>query len=75
MRGHDAVLFGAVGRPDVPDHELVWGLIIGLRQQLDLAVNLRPVRAFEGVPPLASSLDLPVSFRALRNLLRRILSC
>jgi tartrate dehydrogenase/decarboxylase/D-malate dehydrogenase len=46
----DAVLFGAVGRPDVPDHELVWGLIIGLRQQLDLAVNLRPVRAFPGVP-------------------------
>ncbi|MFI0819485.1 isocitrate/isopropylmalate dehydrogenase family protein [Streptomyces sp. NPDC021098] len=46
----DAVLFGAVGRPDVPEHELVWGLIIGLRQQLDLAVNLRPVRAFPGVP-------------------------
>ena len=50
VRRHDAVLFGAVGRPDVPDHELVWGLIIGLRQQLDLAVNVRPVRAFEGVP-------------------------
>ena len=50
VRRHDAVLFGAVGRPDVPDHELVWGLIIGLRQQLDLAVNIRPVRAFEGVP-------------------------
>ena len=46
----DAVLFGAVGRPDVPDTELVWGLIIALRQQLDLAVNLRPVRAFPGVP-------------------------
>lgn len=46
----DAVLFGAVGRPDVPDHELVWGLIIGLRQQLDLAVNIRPVRSFAGVP-------------------------
>jgi tartrate dehydrogenase/decarboxylase/D-malate dehydrogenase len=50
VRGTDAVLFGAVGRPDVPDHELVWGLIIGLRQQLDLAVNIRPVRAFAGVP-------------------------
>jgi tartrate dehydrogenase/decarboxylase / D-malate dehydrogenase len=50
VRGTDAVLFGAVGRPDVPDHELVWGLIIGLRQQLDLAVNIRPVRAFPGVP-------------------------
>ena len=50
VRKSDAVLFGAVGRPDVPDHELVWGLIIGLRQQLDLAVNIRPVRAFPGVP-------------------------
>jgi len=50
VRGTDAVLFGAVGRPDVPDHELVWGLIIGLRQQLDLAVNVRPVLAFPGVP-------------------------
>jgi len=50
LRDFDAVLFGAVGRPDVPDHELVWGLIIGLRQQLDLAVNIRPVRAFPGVP-------------------------
>lgn len=50
VRRADAVLFGAVGRPDVPDHELVWGLIIGLRQQLDLAVNIRPIRAFAGVP-------------------------
>jgi tartrate dehydrogenase/decarboxylase/D-malate dehydrogenase len=50
LKKSDAVLFGAVGRPDVPDHELVWGLIIGLRQQLDLAVNIRPVRAFPGVP-------------------------
>jgi tartrate dehydrogenase/decarboxylase/D-malate dehydrogenase len=48
--GYDAVLFGAVGRPDVPDHELVWGLIIGLRQQLQLSVNIRPARAFPGVP-------------------------
>ena len=56
--GHaDAVLFGAVGRPDVPDHELVWGLIIGLRQQLDLAVNIRPVRAFAGVPTKVRDTD------------------
>jgi tartrate dehydrogenase/decarboxylase / D-malate dehydrogenase len=53
----DAVLFGAVGRPDVPDHELVWGLIIRLRQQLDLAVNLRPVRAFPGVPTKVRDTD------------------
>ena len=57
VRRHDAVLFGAVGRPDVPDHELVWGLIIGLRQQLDLAVNIRPVRAFPGVPTKVRGTD------------------
>lgn len=57
VRKHDAVLFGAVGRPDVPDDELVWGLIIGLRQQLDLAVNVRPVRAFPGVPTQVRGTD------------------
>jgi tartrate dehydrogenase/decarboxylase/D-malate dehydrogenase len=55
VRGTDAVLFGVVGRPDVPDHELVWGLIIGLR--LDLAVNVRPVRAFPGVPTKVRDTD------------------
>jgi tartrate dehydrogenase/decarboxylase/D-malate dehydrogenase len=57
VRKFDAVLFGAVGRPDVPDDELVWGLIIGLRQQLDLAVNIRPVRSFPGVPTRVRDTD------------------
>lgn len=57
VKQHDAVLFGAVGRPDVPDHELVWGLIIGLRQQLDLGVNVRPVHAFTGVPTRVRGTD------------------
>ncbi|MHB8323735.1 MAG: isocitrate/isopropylmalate dehydrogenase family protein [Candidatus Dormibacteria bacterium] len=50
LRAYDAALFGAVGRPDIPDHELVWGLIIKLRQELGLSVNLRPARSFPGVP-------------------------
>jgi tartrate dehydrogenase/decarboxylase/D-malate dehydrogenase len=49
LQGLPAVLFGAVGRPDISDHELIWGLIIGLRQALDLAVNVRPVRSWPGV--------------------------
>ncbi len=63
LRRHDAVLFGAVGRPDVPDHELVWGLIIRLRQELQLSINLRPARSFPAVRgPLAGrpSIDLLV---------------
>lgn len=46
---HDAAFFGAVGRPDVPDTELIWGSIISLRQKLLLNVNARPVRTFAGV--------------------------
>ena len=50
LRAFDAVLFGAAGRPDVPDHELVWGLIIELRQRLGLSLNLRPCQSWAGVP-------------------------
>jgi tartrate dehydrogenase/decarboxylase/D-malate dehydrogenase len=54
LSGHDAVLMGAVGDPSVPDHVSLWGLILKLRQRLDLWANLRPVRLLEGIPcPLA----------------------
>jgi tartrate dehydrogenase/decarboxylase/D-malate dehydrogenase len=63
LRRFDAALFGAVGRPDVPDHELIWGLIIRLRQELGLSVNLRPALTFPGLPsPLGrgAAIDLLV---------------
>jgi tartrate dehydrogenase/decarboxylase/D-malate dehydrogenase len=50
VRRHDALLFGAVGRPDIPAHVPVWGLILALRQRLDLYVNLRPVTSWPGIP-------------------------
>jgi len=54
LRAHDAVLMGAVGDPSVPDHLSLWGLILLIRQRLDLWANVRPVRLLEGVPcPLA----------------------
>ena len=40
----DATLFGAVGSPHVPDEVSSQGLILSIRQELDLYVNLRPVR-------------------------------
>jgi tartrate dehydrogenase/decarboxylase/D-malate dehydrogenase len=46
----DSVLLGAVGRPDVPDHVTLWGLLLPIRQRLDLWANVRPVRLLEGVP-------------------------
>jgi tartrate dehydrogenase/decarboxylase / D-malate dehydrogenase len=56
VREHDAVLLGAVGHPSVPDHVSLWGLLLPLRQGLDLWANLRPARLLEGVPsPLAGA--------------------
>ncbi|MBS1883455.1 MAG: tartrate dehydrogenase [Actinobacteria bacterium] len=49
-RGFDAILLGAVGDPTVPDHVSLWGLLLPLRQGLDLWANLRPVRLLPGAP-------------------------
>lgn len=54
LRRFDAIYFGAVGAPDVPDHISLWQLLIPLRRGFDQYVNLRPVRLLAGVPgPLA----------------------
>jgi tartrate dehydrogenase/decarboxylase / D-malate dehydrogenase len=56
VRAHDAVLLGAVGDPSVPDHVTLWGLLLPLRQGLDLWANIRPARLLDGIPsPLAGA--------------------
>ena len=45
LRGMDAILLGAVGSPDVTPGILERGLLLRLRFQLDLYVNLRPFRS------------------------------
>jgi 3-isopropylmalate dehydrogenase len=45
ISGMDAVLLGAVGTPDVPPGVLERGLLLRLRFELDLYVNLRPFKA------------------------------
>ncbi|HUR17821.1 MAG TPA: 3-isopropylmalate dehydrogenase [Acidimicrobiales bacterium] len=42
LRGFDAILLGAVGAPDVPPGVLERGLLLRLRFDLDLYINLRP---------------------------------
>ncbi len=59
IRGHDAILLGAVGDPSVPSGVLERGLLLRLRFELDHYVNLRPSRLFPGVPtPLADPGDI-----------------
>lgn len=49
LRGHDALLLGAVGDPAVPPGVLERGLLLRMRFEFDQAVNLRPVRLLPGV--------------------------
>src|SRR5438128_8478315 len=49
LRKHDAILLGAIGSPDVPDHVTLHGLLLPLRRKFDLYLNLRPAYLFEGV--------------------------
>ena len=46
----DAILLGAVGHPDVPDHVSLWRLLIPIRRTFRQYVNLRPVRLWRGIP-------------------------
>jgi 3-isopropylmalate dehydrogenase len=55
IRGHDAILLGAIGDPSVPSGVLERGLLLRLRFELDHYVNLRPARIYPGVSsPLAA---------------------
>ena len=65
LRGHDAILLGAIGDPGVPPGVLERGLLLRLRFALDHFVNLRPVRLFPGVAgPLG---DRPVDMVVVRE--------
>jgi 3-isopropylmalate dehydrogenase len=43
----DAILFGAVGDPRVPESDYLAGVLLRLRFELDLYVNLRPAKLFD----------------------------
>ncbi|MBK6873170.1 MAG: 3-isopropylmalate dehydrogenase [Kineosporiaceae bacterium] len=59
IRGHDAILLGAIGDPGVPSGVLERGLLLRLRFELDHYVNLRPAKLYPGVvSPLANPGDI-----------------
>jgi 3-isopropylmalate dehydrogenase len=64
----DAILLGAVGRPDVPPGVLERQLLLRLRFELDLFVNLRPARLYPGVAsPLAGARPGDVDMEVVRE--------
>ncbi len=49
LKPMDAVFFGAVGAPDVPDHVTLWGLRLPICQGFDQYANVRPTRILPGI--------------------------
>jgi len=49
LKTFDAIYFGAVGAPDVPDHITLWGLRLPICQGFDQYANVRPTKILPGV--------------------------
>ena len=68
LRPFDAILLGAVGAPQVPDHVSLWGLLIPIRRSYDQYVNFRPVRLLPGIrSPLAGRTAQDIDFVIVRE--------
>jgi 3-isopropylmalate dehydrogenase len=64
----DAILFGALGDPRVPDNRHAADILLGLRFQLDLYVNHRPVRLLhERLCPLKGMTPGDIDFSVFRE--------
>jgi tartrate dehydrogenase/decarboxylase/D-malate dehydrogenase len=57
LRKFDAIFFGAVGAPDVPDHVSLWGLRLPICQGFDQYANVRPARVLPGVKSVVPDID------------------
>jgi len=59
LKKFDAIFFGAVGAPDVPDHVSLWGLRLPICQGFDQYANVRPSRILPGITsPLDKGKDI-----------------
>ncbi len=59
LRSFDAIYFGAVGSPKVPDHVSLWGLRLPICQGFDQYANVRPARVLPGISsPLGKGKDI-----------------
>lgn len=62
LKAHDAILLGAIGTPEVPPGVLERGLLLRLRFELDLYINLRPFSCEHSV-----GAGVPMDFTVVRE--------
>jgi tartrate dehydrogenase/decarboxylase / D-malate dehydrogenase len=57
LKSFDAIFFGAVGSPDVPDHISLWDLRLAICQGFDQYANVRPARVLPGIRTVIPDID------------------
>ena len=68
LRKHEAILFGAIGDPRAPRGVVEREIIFGLRQGLELFVNLRPVTLYdERLTPLRGKRAVDIDMVVVRE--------
>ncbi|TLS42060.1 tartrate dehydrogenase [Streptomyces montanus] len=68
LKDFDAIYFGAVGWPTVPDHVSLWGLRLKICQNFDQWANVRPVHFLPGVQsPLRKADDTELDWVVVRE--------
>jgi len=68
LRKYDAIYLGAIGHPDVKPGILEKGILLRLRFELDLYINLRPVKLYPGVDcPLKNKGPEDIDFVVVRE--------
>ena len=68
LQPFDAIYFGAVGFPSVPDHISLHGLLLPVRQGFEQYANVRPSLLLPGVPsPLANKKAGDIDFIVVRE--------
>ncbi|HEV2104464.1 MAG TPA: 3-isopropylmalate dehydrogenase [Candidatus Eisenbacteria bacterium] len=68
VRGHEAVLLGAIGDPRLPAGLLEFGIVARLRFGLDLYANVRPVRLYaDYLCPLKDRSERDLDFLVVRE--------
>ncbi|TDD80136.1 tartrate dehydrogenase [Actinomadura darangshiensis] len=68
LKDFDAIYFGAVGWPTVPDHVSLWGLRLKICQGFDQWANVRPVHFLPGVlSPLRKAADTELDWVVVRE--------
>ncbi|MCS0501988.1 tartrate dehydrogenase [Ancylobacter mangrovi] len=68
LRAFDAIYFGAVGDPQIPDHITLWELRLAICQGLDQYANVRPSRLLPNITgPLRPELGREIDWVIVRE--------